>query len=137
MFEIRQAKLPSPIWMQASLNKMARSKTILPNQLQTCELSSLKTFSKATSSSLDQMLDLKMARYVISSFNICIIHIIITEDEGKAVLQPAHRSDLFISLQTYCRKDTSKLPPNWPSHCGSCSRVRLCELSIIFFEVHK
>ena len=137
MFAIRPAKLPSPTWMQASLKLMARSKTLLRKQLQTCELNLLKTVSKATNSSLDRKLNWKMVRYVNFSFYICIqvIHIVIIEDEGKAVLQPAHPSNLFINLQTYsgCRQGAPKFPPNRPSHHGSGSRMRCCELFTILY----
>lgn len=88
MFAIRQAKLPSPIWMQASSKRMAHLKNILQKQSQACELSLLKTFLKAISSYLDQMSNLKTVRYVAFLFYImiCILHIVIIEYEGKAVL---------------------------------------------------
>ena len=88
MFTIRQAKLPSPIWMQALSKCMAHLKNILQKQSQACDLGLLKTFLKAISSYLDQMSNLKMVQYNTFLFyiTICNLHIVIIDYKGKAVL---------------------------------------------------
>ena len=110
---------------------MDHSKTTPQWRLQPCALNLLRTSSKTTNSSLDQRLKLKMAQYIVSLFNICIIHISVADGEGQAILQLTCPSDLFINLETYCcQQGTSKLTSNWLSYCSSHSCVCLCELLI-------